>query len=76
MLHDGIFIVEKVLGTHVQHILEMRRHLYTGGNLKQNLRKKIDRNLMVLFPIIILQVNDLVSISFSANIFCDHCSNN
>ena len=55
-------------------MLEMSRCLYTGGNLKQNFGKKIDRNLLVLFQIIILQVNDLVPISHSANVFCVHCS--
>ena len=55
-------------------MLEMSRCLYTGGNFKQNfIEKKIDRNLMVLFQIIILLVNDMVPISLS-NIFCDHCT--
>ena len=45
-----------------------------GGNLKRN-SGKIDGNLMVLFLILILQVNDLMPISLSANVFCNHCSN-
>ena len=65
-LHEGIFIIEKVRGVHVQRMLEMSRCLYTGGNLKQNFGKKSIENLMVLFQIISLQVNDLVPISFSS----------
>ena len=68
-LHDGTFIIEKVCGMHVQRMLEMIRCLYTGGNLKQKLGKKIDQNLMVLFQIIILQVNNLVPVSLSANMY-------
>ena len=39
-LHDGIFIIEKVRGVHVQRMLEMSRCLYTGGNWKQTFGKK------------------------------------
>ena len=39
-LLDGIILVEKGLGVHVQRMLKMSRGLYTGGNFKQNTRKK------------------------------------
>ena len=45
-------------------MLEMSRYIYTGGNLKEKLSKKIDRNLILLFPIIILKVNGLVPFFF------------
>ena len=43
-LLDGLIFVEKGLGMHVQHILKMSRGLYTGGNFKQNTRKKANEN--------------------------------
>ena len=43
-LHNGVFIVENVLGALVQRMLEMKRYIYTGGNLKQNIRKKLIEN--------------------------------
>ena len=43
-LHDGVFIVEKVLGVLVQRMLEMSRCLYYGGNFKQNVEKKSIEN--------------------------------
>ena len=39
-LHDGLSIVEKVLGVRVQHMLEMSRFLYTCGIFKQSIAKK------------------------------------
>ena len=53
---------------------EMSRCLYTGGNFKQNFGKKIDSDLMVLFKTMILQFNDWEPLSLSADVFCDHCS--
>ena len=38
-LHDGLIFVKKGIGVHVQHMLEMSRCLYTGGNFKQNVWK-------------------------------------
>ena len=39
-LLDGLIFAEKELGVHLQHMLKMRRGLYTGGNFKQNTWKK------------------------------------
>ena len=47
-LHDGWFTSEKVLGRHVQRMLETSRCLYTGVNFKQNVGRK-----STLFTIII-----------------------
>ena len=44
-LLDGLIFVEKGLGMHVQLILKKSRGLYTGGNFKQNTRKKAKENL-------------------------------
>ena len=43
-LLDGLFFVENGLGVHVQRMLKMSRDLYTGGNFKQNTRKKAKEN--------------------------------
>ena len=43
-LLDGLILVEKGLGVHVQHMLKMGRGLYTGGNFKQNTWKKAKEN--------------------------------
>ena len=73
-LHDGVFIVEKVLGVLVQRMLEMSKCLYTCGNFKQNVEKKIYRTLVILFTIIIYQFSDLVPTSLFADILYGHCS--
>ena len=44
LLHDGLFIVEKVPGVLVQRMREMSRCLYTGGNFKQNVVEKSMKN--------------------------------
>ena len=38
-LEVNLFIVEKVLGEHMQRMLEISRCLHTGGNLKLNVGK-------------------------------------
>ena len=43
-LLDGLIFVKKGLGVHVQHMLKLRRGLYTGGNFKQNSWKKPNEN--------------------------------
>ena len=52
-LLGGLIFVEKGLGLHVQRMLKMSRGLYTGGNFKQNLWKKIKEKLGTLFAIMI-----------------------
>ena len=43
-LNDAMFTFEKVLGMHVQRMLEISRSLYTGENFKQNVREKSIEN--------------------------------
>ena len=43
-LPNGLILVEKVLGVHVQRMLKVSRGLYTGGNFKQNTWKKAKEN--------------------------------
>ena len=43
-LLDGLNIVKKGLGVHVQDMLKMSRGLYTGGIFKQNTWKKVKEN--------------------------------
>ena len=56
-LHDGIFIVEKVLCVLFQSMLETSRCLYTGRNFKKPIGKVI-RKLVTLFMIMtkVLQI--------------------
>ena len=44
LLLDGLILVEKGLGMHVQRMLKMSRGLYNGGNFKQNTWKKAKEN--------------------------------
>ena len=66
-LLDGLIFVQKGLEVHVQRMLKMSRGLYTGGNFKQNTRKKGEGKLGTLFAILIWQINDLVPPLFSLN---------
>ena len=76
-LHDGIFIVEKVLCVLVQRMLEMSRCLYTGGNytLAEILSKilGIDRKSVTLSTIMTCQFSDLMLTSLLADILYGHC---
>ena len=52
-LLDGLIFVKKGLGLHVQYMLKKSRGLYTGGNFKQNTRKKTKGKLGTLLAIMI-----------------------
>ena len=43
-LHDDLLALEKVLGMHMQRMLEMSRRLYTGVNSKQSVWGKSIEN--------------------------------
>ena len=64
-LLDRLFFVEKGLGEHVQHMLNMSMGLYTctGGNFKQIIWKKRWKIWDLIFD------NDLTNKRFGANLF-------
>ena len=72
-LLDGLIIVEKRHGMHVQRMLKMSRGLYTGGHFKQNTWKKAKENWGPYLRSRFDKLTIWFQLMFYQIVLCDHC---